>query len=85
MGAKYYERWRNLPAVRSQPPMSADESNISKPAHDAINVQEEYELARWARHYGLTMNQLKVIVQKVGPWPAAVEEELKTSSSSRRP
>lgn len=44
-----------------------------------INVHEDYELRDWASRFGVTKEQLKAAVAKVGPMADAVERELKVS------
>ena len=41
-----------------------------------INVNEEYELRYWSAKYGVTPEQLKSAVQRVGVMVADVEREL---------
>ena len=42
-----------------------------------INVNEDYELRDWSRKFGVTAEQLKAAVKKVGVMAADVEKELK--------
>ena len=45
-----------------------------------INVQEKYEMDYWSRKFGVTPDQLRNAVEKVGPSAAAVERELQRST-----
>jgi hypothetical protein len=42
-----------------------------------INVNEEYELRDWSKKFGVTAEQLKAAVKKVGTSAADVQKELK--------
>jgi hypothetical protein len=57
-----------------------DDKTRTRP-HDArrINVHEDYELRNWASRFGVTQEELKAAVAKVGPMADAVEHELKVS------
>lgn len=43
-----------------------------------INVNEDYELRDWSRKYGVTPEELKKAVAKVGDRQEDVERELKS-------
>ena len=45
-----------------------------------INVQEKYEMDYWSKKFGVTRDQLRNAVKKVGPSAAAVERELQRST-----
>ena len=45
-----------------------------------INVQEKYEMDYWSRKFGVTPDQLRNALKKVGPSAAAVELELQRST-----
>ena len=45
-----------------------------------INVQEKYEMDYWSKKFGVTSDQLRNAVKKVGPSAAAVERELRRST-----
>ena len=45
-----------------------------------INVQEQYEMDYWSKKFGVTRDQLRNAVEKVGPSAAAVERELQRST-----
>jgi hypothetical protein len=42
-----------------------------------VNVHEKYELVYWTKKFGVTPDQLRMAVKKVGTSAAAVERELK--------
>jgi hypothetical protein len=42
-----------------------------------INVNEDYELRDWSKKFGVSPEQLKAAVKKVGVMAADVEKELK--------
>ena len=41
-----------------------------------INVHEDYELSYWSKKFGVTRDELREAVQKVGPQAVDVEREL---------
>ncbi len=45
-----------------------------------INVQEKYEMDYWSRKFGVTPDQLRNAVKRVGPSAEAVERELQRST-----
>ncbi|MES2785597.1 MAG: DUF3606 domain-containing protein [Pseudomonadota bacterium] len=57
--------------------MSDDKTKTSQADRIRINVNEDYELRDWSKKFGVTEEQLKAAVQKVGPMAADVERELK--------
>jgi hypothetical protein len=44
-----------------------------------INIHEDHEVRYWTQKFGVSQDQLKAAVQKVGPSAAAVEKELKAA------
>jgi Protein of unknown function (DUF3606) len=44
-----------------------------------INTSEDYELRYWSEKFGVSQDQLKAAVQKVGNSVSAVEKELKAA------
>lgn len=46
--------------------MSDDKTKIGKPDRDRINIHEPYELAGWAKHFGVNEAKIKEAVGKVG-------------------
>jgi Protein of unknown function (DUF3606) len=47
-----------------------------------INTSEDYEVRYWSRKFGVSPEQLKAAVRKVGNSAKAVERELKTVVAS---
>jgi hypothetical protein len=45
-----------------------------------INVQEKYEMDYWSKKFGVTRDQLRSAVKKVGPAAEAVERKLNRST-----
>ena len=41
-----------------------------------IDIQESSEVTYWARHFGINEEQLKNLVQAVGPMVADVQDEI---------
>ena len=59
--------------------MPDDRTKIGRPDNIRINVHETYELRDWSRKLGVTPEQLKEAVQKVGPMVDDVKRQLGTS------
>jgi predicted RNase H-like HicB family nuclease len=53
-----------------------DRTKCSPQDASRINVHELYELEYWSKKFGVTTDQLKAAVSKVGVSVAAVEDEL---------
>jgi hypothetical protein len=52
-----------------------------------INVGDIFELKFWAKKFGVTPSELKLVVKRVGDSPSAVHSQIETSKknlSSRR-
>lgn len=56
--------------------MSDDKSNRGAPDRDRIDVNEEYELQYWSEKFGVSRDQLKQAVAKVGPMAKEVQRQL---------
>ena len=56
--------------------MPDDTSNTGKPDRDRINVNEDYELRDWSQKLGVTPDELKSAVEKVGTITADVRRHL---------
>ena len=41
-----------------------------------INVNEDWELRYWTKELGVSVEELRKVVEKVGPYPDAVRKEL---------
>jgi hypothetical protein len=56
--------------------MSDDKSKTGGPDRQRINTSEEYEVRDWSKKLGVTPEQLKDAVVKVGPMADDVRREL---------
>jgi len=56
--------------------MSDNKKDVGKPDRDRIDVSEPYELEYWKKRLGITTEQLKEVIQKVGPVTKDVESFL---------
>ena len=56
--------------------MSDDKMNRREPDRSRINLDEDYEVKYWTRHLGVSAEELKRLVDKVGNSAAAVRKEL---------
>lgn len=59
--------------------MSDDKSQSQGQDRQRINVNQDYELRDWSRKFGVTPEQLKRAVAKVGDRADDVERELKSN------
>jgi len=59
--------------------MSDDKSQSQGQDRQRINVNQDYELRDWSRKLGVTPEQLKRAVAKVGDRADDVERELKSN------
>jgi hypothetical protein len=59
--------------------MSDDKGNRGPQDRLRINLQEDYELRYWTEKFGVTAEELKTAVKKVGVMAANVEQELNKS------
>jgi len=57
--------------------MADDKTKVGKGDRDRINTSEDYELNDWSKHFGVSKDQIKQAVNKVGPMVRDVERELK--------
>jgi hypothetical protein len=57
--------------------MSDDKSKSQGQDRQRINVNQDYELRDWSRKFGVTPEELKRAVAKVGDRATDVERELK--------
>ena len=55
--------------------MSDDRTNRGQPDRSKINMEEDYEVKYWTRHFGVTREELQKIVDRVGNSAAAVAKE----------
>jgi len=56
--------------------MADDKTQAGGPDRQRINTGEEYELRDWSKKFGVTPEQLKDAVKKVGPMADDVKREL---------
>lgn len=56
--------------------MADDKSKTGGQDRDRINVNEDYELRDWSKKFGVTPEELKDAVKKVGPMAGDVRKEL---------
>ena len=56
--------------------MSDDSSKAGKQDRDRINVNEAYELRDWSKKFGVSSDELKSAVEKVGPMAKDVKQHL---------
>ena len=56
--------------------MSDDRSKRGQQDRSRIDVNEDYELRYWSKELGVSPDELKSAVQKVGPSTKAVREHL---------
>jgi hypothetical protein len=57
--------------------MSDDTAKKGMQDRTRINTSEDYELRYWSEKFGVSQDQLKAAVSKVGNGVSAVEKELK--------
>jgi hypothetical protein len=58
--------------------MADDKSKVGKNDRDRINVNEDYELEDWSKKYGVSKEELRAAVKRVGPMAKDVEADLKS-------
>ena len=59
--------------------MTDDRTKKAVQDRTRINISEDYELRYWSKKLGVTQDQLKAAVKKVGNSVSAVEKELKAT------
>ncbi len=57
--------------------MADDPKNTGNPDRQRINTNQEHELRDWSKKFGVTPEQLKAAVAKVGNQASDVERHLK--------
>jgi hypothetical protein len=60
--------------------MSDDKSNRGQPDRSKINMNEDYEVKYWTRHFGVTREELQKIVDRVGNSAREVAKEFGKST-----
>jgi hypothetical protein len=56
--------------------MADDKKRPGRSDRDKINVNEDYELRDWSKKFGVSKEELKKAVQKVGNSAEAVRKQL---------
>ena len=56
--------------------MADDRTKRGQPDRSKINMHEDYEVKYWTRHLGVTHDQLRRAVDRVGNSVAAVRKQL---------
>ena len=56
--------------------MVDDKSKVGRQDRDRINLHEDYEVRDWSKKFGVSPDELKKAVQKVGTSAAAVKKHL---------
>jgi uncharacterized protein DUF3606 len=64
--------------------MADDKKSVGNPDRQRINVSQDYEVRDWAKKFGVSPEELKTAVAKVGNQAADVESHLKKASSARK-
>jgi hypothetical protein len=59
--------------------MPGEKTNINPQDERKVNIHEENELDYWTKQFGVTADQLRAAVDKVGVSVAAVERELRSA------
>jgi hypothetical protein len=62
--------------------MSDDKTKTGGQDRSRINVNEDYELRDWSKKFGVTKDELKAVVKKVGDKASAVEQHFKDRKQS---
>ncbi len=60
--------------------MADDKSKKGPQDRDRISITEEHEVRYWSKKFGVTPDQLRATVRKVGNSVASVERELKRAA-----
>jgi uncharacterized protein DUF3606 len=60
--------------------MADDKSKKGSQDRDRINISEDYEVRYWSKKFGVTPDQLRATIRRVGNSVAAVERELKRAA-----
>jgi hypothetical protein len=56
--------------------MSDDKSKVGQQDRSHINMNEDYEVRYWAKHLGVSRDELEAAIAKVGNSAAAVRKQL---------
>ena len=63
--------------------MADDKNKVGKPDRLRINIEEDYELQDWAKHFGVSREALRAAVKAVGPMVEDVGAHLKSKKSAK--
>jgi hypothetical protein len=63
--------------------MSTNRNDSGPRDRSSINMNEPFEVRYWSKELGISLEQLKALVHKVGPAPDAIRQEL--DSPDNRP
>ena len=63
--------------------MPDDKTKRGPRDRNKINVQEKYEIDYWSKKFGVTPDELRDAVKKVGPSAEAVERKLNVPREHR--
>ena len=62
--------------------MSDDLQNRNAPDNLRINLSQEYEIRYWTQKFKVSREDLRKAVEAVGPMASAVEQRLRSNSTS---
>lgn len=54
-----------------------DKHKVGRQDRERINIHEPYELRDWAKHFGVTTDQIKLLVEKYGVMVKDVEPHVR--------
>src|SRR5690349_3404278 len=63
--------------------MADDKNKVGKQDRDRINVDEDYELSDWEKHFGVSRERIREAVKAAGPMVKDVDKWLKGHHSSK--
>ena len=56
--------------------MADNVQNRGQPDRSKVNMNEDYEVKYWTKHFGVSKERLAEVVQRVGNSATAVQKEL---------
>src|SRR5207302_9190310 len=60
-----------------RPPVADDLTKHGSPDRDRINIEEDFEVRDWAKHFGVSEEELRKAVEAAGPIVKNVERHLR--------
>ena len=82
--AEFHGHTKETPGTRvaairpeRRPSMADDLTKRASPDRDRINVEEDYEVRDWAKHFGVSEEELRKAVEAAGPMVKNVERHLR--------